>query len=128
MSDLKSKLEAIAEQFVTSVLEAMQSASLGDLAGQTGRAGRPAPAPKVSAATAPIGRRGRRHRATAAQVQKQKDTALAVAKTLKPGFSKGDVMKKSGAKVDLGRALSVLVAAGKLSRKGDRRLARYWVK
>jgi hypothetical protein len=61
-------------------------------------------------------------------VQAQKDTALATAKILKPGFAKSDVMKQSGSKVDLGRALSLLVADGTLIKKGDRRLARYSVK
>jgi hypothetical protein len=70
----------------------------------------------------------RRHRASPAEVAKQKETALAAAKTLKPGFSKGDVMNKSGSKTDLGRALSLLVADGKLTKKGDRRMTRYWVK
>jgi hypothetical protein len=37
-------------------------------------------------------------------------------------------MKKSGSKVDLGRALSLLVNDGKITMKGDRRLARYWAK
>ena len=37
-------------------------------------------------------------------------------------------MSKSGSKVDLGRALSLLVADGKLIKKGDRRMTRYWVK
>lgn len=59
---------------------------------------------------------------------RQKDTALAASKALKPGFSKGDVMSKSGSKIDLGRALSLLVAEGKLIKKGDRRMTRYWVK
>ena len=49
-------------------------------------------------------------------------------KGLRPGFSKSDVMSKSGSKVDLGRALSLLVADGKLTKKGDRRMTRYWVK
>jgi hypothetical protein len=37
-------------------------------------------------------------------------------------------MNKSGSKTDLGRALSLLVADGKLTKKGDRRMTRYWVK
>ncbi|HEX9295536.1 MAG TPA: hypothetical protein VF881_06865 [Polyangiaceae bacterium] len=59
---------------------------------------------------------------------KQKETAYSAARGLKPGFSKGDVMSKSGSKVDLGRALSLLVQEGKLTKKGDRRMTRYWVK
>jgi hypothetical protein len=58
----------------------------------------------------------------------QKDVALAAAKGLKPGFNKGDVMDRSGARVDLGRALSLLVAEGKLMKKGDRRTTRYWLR
>jgi hypothetical protein len=142
MSDLRSQLRNITEEFVSSVLSAMRSASLFELADQTGAA-RPAEAatpgasvrrsgsqPKEAArpaAAKPAGGR-RRKRASPEEVKRQKDTALAAAKALKPGFSKGDVMKKSASKVDLGRALSLLVADGKLSKKGDRRLARYWVK
>jgi hypothetical protein len=37
------------------------------------------------------------------------------------------VMQKSGSKVDLGRALTLLVRNGKLTKKGDRRSARYSV-
>jgi len=74
------------------------------------------------------GRGGRRRRASPEEVAKQKELALNTAKQLKAGFSKGDVMNKSGSKVDLGRALSLLVIEGKLSKKGDRRMTRYWVK
>jgi hypothetical protein len=148
MSDLRSQLENIASQFVSSVLAAMKSASLGDLAGEAGKAvrapaapsvrrrpGRPAkaaaPGVTAPAAAAPAKRGpkpGKRYRASAAEVQAMKDTTLATAKTLKPGFSKGDIMKKSGSKVNLGRALTLLVDEGKLSKKGDRRTTRYWVK
>jgi hypothetical protein len=142
MSDLRSDLEEITQQFVSAVLEALNSASLSSLA-QPAAAG-------ISRATAPSGRRpgrppkaapgrpaasakrptvgGRRKRASAEEVEKQKGTALATAKGLKPGFSKGDVMRKSGSSVDLGRALTLLVQDGKLVKKGDRRLTRYWVK
>jgi hypothetical protein len=70
----------------------------------------------------------RRRRASPDEVAKQKETALAAAKGLRAGFSKSDVMLKSGSKVDLGRALSLLVAEGKLMKKGDRRMTRYCVK
>lgn len=91
------------------------------------RAGRPA---AIAAPAAARGRAGgrRRRRASPAEVAKQKETAFVAAKTLKPGFSKGDVMTKSGSKTDLGRALSLLVNDGKLTKKGDRRMTRYWVK
>jgi hypothetical protein len=71
---------------------------------------------------------GRRRRSTAEEVQRQKDVAFAAAGTLPPGFQKGDVMKKSGSSIDLSRALRLLVADGRLTKRGDRRKARYWVK
>jgi hypothetical protein len=146
MGTLRTELERIASSFVASVLDAMRNASLSELADQSGSSraatsavgtgrtrGRPRGRPAGSAG-APVSavRRGaggrRRRRASPDEVAKQKETALSAAKGLRPGFSKGDVMSKSGSKVDLGRALSLLVAEGKLTKKGDRRMTRYWVK
>lgn len=135
MSDLRTQLQEIANQFVSSILFAMSTASLSDLAGQSNGAPS-APAPRgpgtprgTSASSSTNGTKaGRRKRSSAAEVQILKDAALAAAKSLKPGFSKADVMKKSGGKFDLGRALSLLVDDGKLTKKGDRRKTRYWVK
>jgi hypothetical protein len=145
MGTLRTELERIASSFVASVLDAMRNASLSELADQSGAGrasgaamgagrtrGRPRGRPAGSAgAPASALRRGagrRRRRASPDEVAKQKETALSAAKGLRPGFSKGDVMSKSGSKVDLGRALSLLVAEGKLTKKGDRRMTRYWVK
>lgn len=145
MGTLRTELERIASSFVASVLDAMRSASLSDLADQSGGARSPAasaagpgrtrgrPRGRPAAIAAPPGaRRGaggrRRRRASPEEVSRQKEIALSAAKGLRAGFSKSDVMSKSGSKVDLGRALSLLVADGKLSKKGDRRMTRYWVK
>jgi hypothetical protein len=140
MGTLRTELERIASSFVSSVLDAMRAASLSDLADNTGggRAsaagvgrtrGRPRAAALATPASARRGATGRRRRrASPEEVARQKEVALAASKGLKPGFSKGDVMSKSGSKVDLGRALSLLVADGKLTKKGDRRMTRYWVK
>jgi hypothetical protein len=133
MKELRSTLTQLADRFVTSLLAAMASASIGDLAeGSRATVGR-VPAgrrePRTGAVFPATRTPGtRRRRASSEEVQNQKDVALVAAKELKPGFSKGDVMRKSASKVDLGRAISLLVAEGKLSKKGDRRKARYWVK
>lgn len=141
MNDLRLQLGQIANQFVSGVLIAMRSASLGDLAGHSAsassrngalagqRSTRSAKSgPSVSSAAPRSIKAGRRKRASSEEVQQQKDTALAAAKQLKPGFSKGDVMKKARSTVDLGRALALLVADGTLTKKGDRRKTRYWLK
>jgi hypothetical protein len=135
MGTLRAELEHIASNFVSSVLAAMRTASLSDLADSSGGArvapGRGRPRSSAAVVAPPEGRRGRggrRRRASPDEVAKQKDLAFNTAKGLKAGFSKGDVMAKSGSKVDLGRALSLLVGEGKLTKKGDRRMTRYWVK
>jgi hypothetical protein len=144
MSNLRTQLDQIAATFVSSVLSAMKSSSLADLAGNVAGAsapkrgpGRPrrvaAPAQRVAVSAAKVAapkraKSGKRYRASAEEVAAQKKVAYETARTLKPGFAKGEVMKKSGSKTDLGRALSLLVAEGKLTKKGDRRKTRYWVK
>jgi hypothetical protein len=138
MSDLPLQLSRLADKFISSVLAAMRTAPLGDLVGD-GRSVRSAPSqrrrgvpPAIGSAAPPSNRirwaDGRRRRASAEEVQRQKDVAFAAAKALPPGFKKGDVMKKSGSSIDLGRALTLLVADGKLGKRGDRRKTRYWVK
>lgn len=138
MSNLRAQLEKLSNEFVTAVMNAVRSSSLNDLAEielpavravTTAARGRAAAAPAPATRTTKrAAAKPRRRRATADEVQAQKDLAYNTAKKLEPGFSKSDVMKKSGSKEDLGRALSLLVNEGKLIRKGERRLARYWVK
>jgi hypothetical protein len=130
MSDLRVELENIAAEFVASILAAVKSSSLSELV--NGAGGRPSTrTPRAGRSPGPASpkavqrRSGRKLRSTAGEIQKQKDLAYAFAEVLRKDFSKGDLMKKSGSKVDLGRALSLLVAEGKLRKTGDRRLTRY---
>jgi hypothetical protein len=136
MNNLRVQLDQIASQFANSVLNAMRSASLAELAGQAGPAPRSARAglstrsarSAASAGESRIVKNGRRKRSSSDEVQQQKDSALAAAKQLKPGFSKSDVMKKARSSIDLGRALALLVVDGELTKKGERRKTRYWVR
>ena len=139
MNELRSQLEDLANRFIAGLLGAMSSGSLADLADQSApKPAAPASARRRRAVASKVvsvparsrapGTKGRRKRSSAAAVEEQKTLALSLAKALKPGFSKGDIMKKSDGQVDLGRALSLLVGDGKLSKKGDRRSTRYWVK
>jgi hypothetical protein len=127
MMDLRSQLIHVADEFVSSLLDSMRTARLGDLAQDF------ASAKTTGRATSANGRvrrfaSGTRRRSSAEEIQRQKDVALAAAKALKGGFSKADVMKKSGSNVDLGRPLSLLVREGKLIKKGDRRTTRYSIR
>ena len=127
MRDLGQNLRRIVDDFVSSVLRAIEAGSLSEFVVESGGRGR-AGGNRHSGRDMSAGRSaGRRRRSTADEVQQLKDLALETARALSPGFRKGDVMKRSGSRVDLGRALSLLVKEGKLSKKGDRRKARYWV-
>jgi hypothetical protein len=129
MTNLRSQLNQIADRFVSALLNATTAASLAELVDHTGGPWRRRSRGAASALrNAKAAGAVRRRRSSPEEVQRQKEVALTAAKSLKPGFSKGDVMKKSGGAVDLGRALALLVADGKLSKKGDRRSTRYWVK
>ena len=145
MTPLHSELQQITTDFVSAVLQVLGSAPLSELAQHAERAGavpavpaavsrrpaRPLPPATVSRykpAIASQPEMGRRHRASAEEVRRHKELALATAKRLPPGFSKGDLMKRAGSKIDLGRALGLLVDEGHLTRKGERRNTRYWLR
>jgi len=140
MNELRSALEELANKFIAGIFAAMKSGSLAELADGSVAKSRSAANGRrrgtvESKAASPAGVRhpprstgSRRKRSSAAEVEQQKTLAFSTASSLKPGFSKGDLMKKSGENVDLGRALVLLVADGKLSKRGDRRSTRYWVK
>jgi hypothetical protein len=138
MINLHSQLEEVAEAFINAILKAMGNASLADLAdghsaprsngtgSRGGRSSRPVdvePATKVRRGSA-----GRKKRASAAEVQAEKDAVFAIAKQLAQGFAKSDVTKKARSKAGVGRMLALLVAEGKLTKKGDRRLTKYSVR
>lgn len=133
MSDLRSQLQDVVEQFVSSIYNVVRGSSLSELVAESGGAPRRGPGrpPKASLAVVDGKARaagGRRKRASSEEVERLKELVLGTAKQLKPGFSKSDVMKKSRSKVDLGRALALVVSDGRLTKKGDRRLTRYWLK
>jgi hypothetical protein len=134
MSDLRSQIQDVVEQFVSSIYNVVRASSLSELVAESGAAPRRGPGrpPKASIPVVDGKPRpsagGRRKRASSEEVERLKETVLVAAKQLKPGFSKSDVMRKSRSKVDLGRALALVVADGKLTKKGDRRLTRYWMK
>lgn len=132
MSDLRSQIQDVVEQFVSSIYDVVRASSLSELVAEAGGPSRRGPGRPPKVALVPVDGRarpgGRRKRASSEEVERLKETVVAAAKQLKPGFSKSDVMKKSRSKVDLGRALALVVADGKLIKKGDRRLTRYWLK
>jgi len=104
MSQLRQQLHRIVGDFVSAVLKVVSSGSLVDFVEGT-RSARNGSVERRHAGRPLAPPSGRRRRSTAEEVQKLKDLALEAARSLSPGFRKGDVMKRSGSRVDLGRAL-----------------------
>lgn len=112
------------EQFTTEVGRMFASVPFDELAAMIGAVGK---TPKAKSTTSTTS--SKRFRTSTEEVAKQKQAALAAVSSFgNNGASKGDVMKKTGSKVDLGRALQLLAHEGKLRKTGDRRLTRYFVK
>src|SRR5262249_33608113 len=110
MSQLRHQLRQIVGDFVSAVLGAVSTGSLADFVeGTSPRSARNGSVERRHAGRPLAPTKGRRRRSTAEEVQQLKDLALETARSLSPGFKKGDVMKRSGSRVDLGRALSLLV-------------------
>jgi hypothetical protein len=142
MNSLQAQLQQIASDFVAQALAALRATSAADLADEQQTAAAPvrarsAPARNLRSPAkevrprpepAPMEVPGKRHRSTAEEVQRYKDLALRTARQMPPGFSKGNLMKRTGGKVDMDRFLGLLVDEGLLTRKGERRSTRYWVK
>jgi hypothetical protein len=127
MSTLQDQIRNLSQQFLSSVLIAIRQASITELAEYRTADGL-APSRRGRAIT-PSGRRGgRRKRSSSEEIEQLKLRTLEAAKALKANFSKGDVMRKTGSSVDLGRALTLLVTEGKLRKQGERRLTRYSLK
>ena len=126
MGTLRTELERIASSFVSSVLDAMRTASLSELADQSGASraagsamgtgrtrGRPRGSRPAGTAGAPVqaGAPWCGPQASSCfpdEVAKQKETALSAAKGLRPGFSRAMSCRNRGPKIDLGRARSLL--------------------
>ncbi len=142
-SGLEEQLQQAVENFVAGILTVVDKmapsdgaatpkarAAVGRSPAASPRAQRVQPRSVVNPplpAVAPAGP-AKRPRASAAEVKRYKDLAFATAKRMPPGFSKGELMKRTGGKIDMGRYLTLLVDEGLLTRQGDRRSTRYWVK
>src|SRR6266550_3215705 len=103
MRDLGQNLRRVVDDFVSSVLKAIEAGSLSEFAVASGGRGRTGVGRGGERGVSAGRSAGRRRRSTADEVQQLKDLALKTAHALTPGFRKGDVMKRSGSRVDLGR-------------------------
>ena len=120
MSRLHSDLHNLTDNFIAAILSALRDAPLAEVMDHVpGPIGPSRRNPPAEGRTTILRQRG--------QIQEQKDAILRAASLLPAGFRRADVMKQTNSETDLSRALSLLVAEGKLRREGDRNRARYSV-
>ena len=121
---LRTELERIADEFVSTVLSALRSASLDEVIKYAPQPSGRLPA-RLEEANGTSSNRPMSGRAPRGEIQRQKDAVMTIAGAPPSGFRKADIVEKTGLNVNVSRALSLLVTEGKLARKGDRNQARY---
>ncbi len=134
MSELRRAITALAEDFTTKVLRALQTASLSDLAALSGSGGAvrrgPGRPPKAEGAApaAPRGRRGGRRRRTAADLEA---LGARVTDLLKgsPGGMRAEAIREGLGipRKELPRAISQLLEAGAIRKEGQKRATTYFL-
>jgi hypothetical protein len=126
---LRSTLERLVRDFANEVLGALRTASLSDLASETGR-GAPASSSRAApvASAAPRARRGkvRLHRRTAAAIGQVVDRVVSLLQS-KPGLRAEQIRAELGlAQNELPRPIVEALAKGRISKVGLKRATRYF--
>lgn len=133
MSELRRAITALAEDFTTKVLRALQTASLSDLAALGGGSaarrgpGRP-PKAEGAAAAAPRGRRGGRRRRTAADIEALGSRITELLRGNAEGMRAEAIREGLGIpRKELPRAISQLLSAGAIRKEGQKRATTYFL-
>lgn len=134
MSELRRAITALAEDFTTKVLRALQTASLSDLAALGGGAavrrgpGRPPKSEGAAAAAAPRGRRGGRRRRTAADLEALGSRITDLLRS-NPGGMRAEAIREGLGipRKELPRAISQLLSGGAIRKEGQKRATTYFL-
>lgn len=135
MSALRIAINALAEEFASSVLKAIRTASLGDIAALGGGGGAPAKrgpgrprAAEGAAAAAPSRGRGRgRRRRTTADLEALGARIVETVRGSANGLRAEAIRDTLGvARKELPRVLSQLISSGALKKTGQRRATTYF--
>lgn len=126
MSNLRSQLDSLAQDFASSILAAIRSASLEDLL--DGRRGRAAAA-AAAVGSLKKGAKGRLARRSSADIAKTLDRVVGVVKKSKDGMRAEDIRKALSLDVrEMPRVLKEGLAKKKLRAKGQKRATTYFVR
>jgi len=129
MSNLKSTIESLANEFAMSIISALRAASIDELTGVTGiggrgRPGRPAAAP---AAGPKRGRGGRLGRRSTADIGRMVDEIVALLQKHPEGLRAEQIREALNCQAkELPRPLSDALEAGRISKTGQKRATTYF--
>lgn len=134
MSSLRNTIEGLATQFATSILAALRSASIDDLAdvaGSGARRGRPARAEgeNASPATTPRrrGRGGRLGRRSAGDITRMVGSIVDLLAKSPSGLRAEQIREALGVEAkELPRPLSDAVSSGRITKSGQKRATTYF--
>jgi hypothetical protein len=132
---LRDTIAQLAETFVSGVLSAVRSASLEDLASETGSArpaGRTAAAPKAAAAAPAVkarrGRGGRLKRRTPEDIAQVIEHIVSLLRANANGLRAEEIRAKLGlSAAELPRPINEALASRTITKTGEKRATRYFV-
>ena len=131
MSNLKSTIENLANEFAMSIISALRSVSIDELTGVTGiggrggRPGRPALAPAVAAPKR--GRGGRLGRRSSADIGRMIDSIVALLQKHPEGLRAEQIREALNCQAkELPRPLADALAAVRITKTGQKRATTYF--
>ena len=131
MSNLKSTIEGLANEFAMSIISALRAASIDELTGVSGvggrvggRAGRPAMAP---AAGPKRGRGGRLGRRSTADIGRMVDSIVSLLQKNPEGLRAEQIREALSCQAkELPRPLADALSEGRISKTGQKRATTYF--
>jgi len=136
MSNLKSTIESLANEFAMSIISALRAASIDELTGMTGvsgraaRPGRPAAAPAAAAPAAlppKRGRGGRLGRRSSADIGRMVDDIVGLLQKHPEGLRAEQIREALSCQAkELPRPLADALAEGRITKSGQKRATTYF--
>lgn len=130
MSNLKSTIESLANEFAMSIISALRAASIDELTGVTGLGGRVARAARPAAAPAAApkrGRGGRLGRRSTADIGRMVDEIVALLQKNPEGLRAEQIREALNCQAkELPRPLADALSEGRISKTGQKRATTYF--
>jgi hypothetical protein len=132
MSNLKTRIQSLAEEFATNIIRALRTASIDELTGVTAGGGAPrgpraVSAPSAAAPAAAPRKRGRLGRRSTADIGKMMERIVALLQSHPEGLRAEQIRSELNCSPkELPRPLADALSAGQISKTGQKRATTYF--